>query len=173
MCADQGVLNGIAADVFYGASLTCKDSFLVGWGGASDQEDIGCPVLMSGCPGSTLKLQGCTVQLHPDSTHPKPAVILMATDHASITASGCKFIGPAPGSQSREHGAAAALEQAAIALVSAAACILSQHPGYRRSCNHFQTCVDFKCVHMLMHLVDRAPTQPGCRQSFVTLMYLT
>jgi hypothetical protein len=91
----------------------------VGWGGAAVEDDISCPVLAADCPGSALQLQGCTVQLHPDSSHSQPTLILMARDHASITASSCKLIGPAPGSTSMAVMAVAGAH-AAIALVSAA-----------------------------------------------------
>jgi hypothetical protein len=45
-------------------------------------------------------------------------LIMVADSHASITASGCKLIGPAPGS-TPEAGITSALLNATIALVSA------------------------------------------------------
>jgi hypothetical protein len=121
----QGGLNAMAADVLSGASLTCKESMLVGWGGATDEDMVTCPVLRAEEPGSILKLQGCSVWLHPDSTHPLPAVILLAMDQASIRASGCKLTGPAPGSSPAKAVGAGADTHATIALVSAAASALS------------------------------------------------
>jgi hypothetical protein len=114
----QDGLGGPAADAATTASLTCKDSLLLGWGGASDQDYTSCPVVRVDGPGSTLQLQGCTVQLHPDSKHTRLAAILMATDHASATASSCKLVGPAQGSLPAAAVAAAGID-ATIALVSA------------------------------------------------------
>jgi hypothetical protein len=119
--SDQGGLGGLAADVFSGASLTCKDSVLVGWGGALEDDDISCPVLETMGRKATINVQRCTLQLHPDSTYLKPAIILRATEHASITATDCKLIGPAPGSSSGGETAATAETNATICLVSAAA----------------------------------------------------
>jgi hypothetical protein len=116
----QGGPGGLAADAVLGGSLTCKDSLLVGWGGARDQDDDSCPVVAAVCQGSTVQLQRCTMQLHPESTHSMMAVILDAMDHASIQASSCKLIGPAPGSAPETAVIASAGTQATIALVSAA-----------------------------------------------------
>jgi hypothetical protein len=121
---DQGGLGGLAADASTGASLTCKDSLLVGWGGASDQDDICCPILETQHSGSTLKVEGCTLQLHPDSRYSKPAVILRATDHASIRASGCRLVGPTPGNSSTMIVAAMAEAHGTIALVGTPASML-------------------------------------------------
>jgi hypothetical protein len=119
--SDQGGLGGLAADVFSGSCLTCKDSVLVGWGGALEDDDISCPVLEAQHPGSTINVERCTLQLHPDSTYSKPAIILRATEHASVTAADCKLIGPAPANSSGTMDTAAFAEShATICLVSAA-----------------------------------------------------
>jgi hypothetical protein len=115
----QGGLGGLAAETKSGAALTCKDSWLVGWGGAFDEDTLSCPVVAADGPRSALQLQGCTVQLHPDSTHSRPAILMCARGHASITATGCKLIGPAPGSTS-EARLTSAEAHSTIALVSAA-----------------------------------------------------
>jgi hypothetical protein len=118
---EQGGLGGLAADVSSGACLTCKDSVLVSWGGALEGEVISCPVLMAQHSGSTLSVQGCTVQLHPDSSHLKTPILLRAMEHGNIRASGCKLVGPAPGSAPGKIVAAEADTHGVIALVSAAA----------------------------------------------------
>jgi hypothetical protein len=123
---DQGGLGAEAADVCSGASLTCKDSLLVSWGGATDVDNTSCPVLAASGPGSVLQLQKCTLQLHPDSVHPEPAMIFYARDYASVTASGCKLVGPAPGSTSEITSAAGAEAHATVVLVSATMFRMSQ-----------------------------------------------
>jgi hypothetical protein len=101
--------------------LTCKDSVLVGWGGALEGDNISCPVLEAQHPGSTINVERCTLQLHPDSTYPKLAIILKAAQRASIIATDCKLVGPAPGNSSGRETAAFAETHATICLVSAAA----------------------------------------------------
>jgi hypothetical protein len=92
----------------------------VGWGGASGDLGLSCPVAEAEGAGSTLKLQGCTVQLHPDSSHPSPVVVLHASRHASLTASGCKLAGPAQGKSMMKDIALAAGKYGDVSLVSAA-----------------------------------------------------
>jgi hypothetical protein len=102
-----------------GSGITCKDSMLVGWGGPSGNLGLSCPVAEAGGGGCTLKLQGCTVQLHPESSHPRAAIVLRATESASITATGCKLIGPAPGNSAMTDVALAAEQHGDVSLVSA------------------------------------------------------
>jgi hypothetical protein len=96
----QAGLGVQAADAYSGGSLSCKDSLLVGWGGVNDQGNISAPILEAAFTGSTMALQGCTLQLHPDSSYHMPANMMFARDDASITLSGCKLVGPAPGKSS-------------------------------------------------------------------------
>jgi hypothetical protein len=120
---EQGGPGGQAADVSSGASLTCKDSVLVGWGGALEDDIVSCPVLEVEDPGSSLKLQGCTVQLHPHSIQHRATILLRAMEHGTIRASGCKLVGPAPGSASGKSFATSVETHGVIALVSAAASV--------------------------------------------------
>jgi hypothetical protein len=126
---DQGGLGGLAADVFSGSCLTCKDSVLVGWGGILKDDGISCPLLQAGSCGTSVNVQQCTVQLHPDSTYPKPAVLLRATERASVTATDCKLTGPAPGNSSGMDTAATADTRAAICLVGGAAHVYGVQPA--------------------------------------------
>jgi hypothetical protein len=121
----QGGPGGAAA-LALGGALTCSDSVLVGWGGATeDRSDLiqalSCPVAEAGYMGATVKLQGCTVQLHPDSWNPEAALLLRSSHHASLTAAGCKLVGPAPGNAPPEHmnSVATAGANGALSLVSA------------------------------------------------------
>jgi hypothetical protein len=118
VCVHQGGLGGQAVDAIAGASVTCKDSLLVGWGGASDEDDICCPVVDASGAGSNMTVKGCTLQLHPNSRYPKIAVVVRAIDSGSATASDCKLIGPAPGSSSVVDMAAGGELNGAVALVS-------------------------------------------------------
>jgi hypothetical protein len=93
----QAGLNGYAAFSMGGGTLSCKNSLLVGWGGATDHEDdCSCPVVGADRQGSSLELEGCTIQLHPDSKHSLFTALLDASAHAQVKAVNCKFVGPVP-----------------------------------------------------------------------------
>jgi hypothetical protein len=101
--------NAYAALSINKGSLFCKDSLLVGWGGATDRQEqnMSCSVVTARENGSSLELEGCTIQLHPDSTHSLPTPLLAASGHAQVKAANCKFVGPAPGqSTAMSYGAA-------------------------------------------------------------------
>jgi hypothetical protein len=97
-------------------------------------DDISCPVLEVQDCGTTATVQRCTLQLHPDSTYVRPAIVLRATHRASITATDCKLVGPAPGNSSGIDTAATAEAHATICLVSAAAHVDGVQPANRGSC---------------------------------------
>jgi hypothetical protein len=123
----QGGLGALAAEAHQGASLTCKDSVLVGWGGAVEHINASCPLVSARSVGTSLKLQDCVVQFHPDSRHPKPVGLLRAVTQGSTTASGCKLVGPAPGSCSERMFAAAAEDHGAISMVSSCRQLMLGH----------------------------------------------
>jgi hypothetical protein len=116
-------LNGYAA-YSIGGSLSCKDSLLIGWGGATDkpQDNVSCPIVIVDKAGGSLDLERCTIQLHPDSTHVLNTYLMAARVDAEIKASNCKFVGPAPGKSSGkaygvsiQHNAAAAMVGGGVA----------------------------------------------------------
>jgi hypothetical protein len=96
--ATQAGVGTHAVMAMQGGSLTCKDSLLVGWGGAVDHPGaIGCSVAMA-THNASLDLEACTLRLHPDSTHLVPTPVLFAKQHAHAKATDCKLVGPWPGS---------------------------------------------------------------------------
>jgi hypothetical protein len=92
----QAGLNQPAAEVSDKAQLTCKDSLLVGWGGATDQDDSSCSIVRAFDQGTSLVLEGCTLQYHPDSKHSLSFYMVKAFDHAHVSLSQCRLVGPAP-----------------------------------------------------------------------------
>jgi hypothetical protein len=96
------------------AHLTCKDSLLVGWGGATDQHlESSCVVCVS--DQGVAALEGCTLQYHPDSKHvpvvltrhgqgcsveglpdnPLPSSLVVADQHCHVDLLKCQLVGPA------------------------------------------------------------------------------
>jgi hypothetical protein len=119
----QGGPNAYAAYSNKG-TLCCKDSLLVGWGGATDQlrDNTSCPVAAVMDAGSSLELDGCTIQLHPDSTHSLTTSLLGAVAHAQVKAVNCKFVGPAPGQSPAKSYGAFLQQDASGTLVGVAVC---------------------------------------------------
>jgi hypothetical protein len=117
--------NGYAAFCMNSGSLTCKDSLLVGWGGATDraEDNIGCPVTGSVKQGS-LSLEGCTIQLHPDSTHVLDSLLMGSSVDGQVKATSCRFVGPAPGRSSGATTGVAVQHKAHGNLVGAAVSLL-------------------------------------------------
>jgi hypothetical protein len=101
-------------------SLTCKDTLLVGWGGATDSPDnnMSCPVAGVHHKGSSLELEGCTLQLHPESTHVLNTTLVAAASHAQVKGVSCKFVGPAPESSTARDYGVIAQQNATVGLVS-------------------------------------------------------
>jgi hypothetical protein len=99
--------------------MSCKDSLLVGWGGATDgvDDNISCPLVVVDDEDSSLELEGCTLQLHPDSTHSLPATLLGGRMSSQVKAVNCKLVGPAPGSSSAEVVGVLTQQHAAATLV--------------------------------------------------------
>jgi hypothetical protein len=101
LAALQAGCNAAAVHVLGRGSVTCRDTVLVGWGGATDEdaeERASCPVAGVEEKSTRLELEGCTLQLHPDSTHVLPTSLLCARRHGRIQAANCRMVGPAPGS---------------------------------------------------------------------------
>jgi hypothetical protein len=111
--------NAVAASSTNKGSLTCHDSLLVGWGGATDRQEhnMSSPVATVMETGSSLELERCTIQLHPDSTHSLPTPLLAASGHAQVKAVSCKFVGPAPGQSTAKAVGAALQDNASGTLV--------------------------------------------------------
>jgi hypothetical protein len=111
--AVQAGLNGYAAFSMGGGTLSCKNSLLVGWGGFTEYEDdCSCPIAGAARQGSSLVLDGCTIQLHPDSKHSLFTSLLGAAIHAQVKAVNCKFVGAVP-SNCRGRADAAVLQEGA------------------------------------------------------------
>jgi hypothetical protein len=98
--------------VWQKAQLTCKDSLLVGWGGATDQDSESSSVINVSGRG-VAACEGCTLQYHPDSQHmptvmfqegsyvqgqpdnPMPSSLVVADEHGHVDLSQCQLVGPA------------------------------------------------------------------------------
>jgi hypothetical protein len=109
----QAGLNQPAAAVCDKAQLTCKDSLLVGWGGATDQDFESASVVLALGQGAAVSLEGCTLQYHPDSQHtptvlahqglavagrpgdPLPGSLVVADWHVRVDLTQCQLVGPA------------------------------------------------------------------------------
>jgi hypothetical protein len=97
--------NQAVAVVDKKAQLTCKDSLLVGWGGATDQYIDNCHIDWACDRGTSAELQGCTLQYHPDSRHSRSFCLVVAVDQSHVSLSHCPLVGPAPGDAvSRGYG---------------------------------------------------------------------
>jgi hypothetical protein len=96
-CSLQAGHNQPAAQALQRGQLTCKDSLLVGWGGAADQDMNSCPVVLASNQGTSVKVQGCTLQYHPDSKHTLDTFVVLARLDARMALSQCRLVGPAPG----------------------------------------------------------------------------
>jgi hypothetical protein len=131
--------------VWQKAQLTCKDSLLVGWGGATDQDCDSASVVHVSDQGAAASFEGCTLQYHEDSQHmplvltghgcakgspdnPMPSSMVVADQHGHLDMSQCHLVGPAGGT----FGSAAltglgvrAGRHATITLVSV--CLISLH----------------------------------------------
>jgi hypothetical protein len=96
-CTLQAGLNQPAARAVRQGQLTCKDSLLVGWGGAADHDTGSCPIVGAVESGTSVEMQGCTLQYHPDSKHTLDTSLLMVANSAQVALSQCRLVGPAPG----------------------------------------------------------------------------
>jgi hypothetical protein len=116
----QAGLNAYAALASGKGSLTCKDTLLVGWGGATDnpQDNTSCSVAGAYEESTRLELEGCTLQLHPDSTHSLNTSLLHAHGHAQVQAVNCKLVGAAPGNCEVKQYGVMAQGSATVNLVS-------------------------------------------------------
>jgi hypothetical protein len=113
----QAGLNQAVAYVYNKAQVTCKDSLLVGWGGATDQDDYSCPIVMAAEQGTSVKMQGCTLHYHPDSKHTLDAYLLLADKGAHAVLSQCRLVGPAPANASGTRPCIAAIQKGTATLV--------------------------------------------------------
>jgi hypothetical protein len=113
----QAGLNQPAAGVSDKAQLTCKDSLLVGWGGATDQDANRCNVVHTYGPGTSVVLEGCTLQYHPDSMHSLWTALVVAIERSHVSLSQCRLVGPAPGTASDTGFGVRAEQDATITLV--------------------------------------------------------
>jgi hypothetical protein len=89
----------------------------VGWGGATDQDRAkSCAIVEAADQGSTVKMQGCTLQYHLDSKHALgiDVVLVGRSSHAAL--SQCRLVGPAPGNASNNTCGIAAIQQATATL---------------------------------------------------------
>jgi hypothetical protein len=110
----QAGLNQPATLVRDQAQLTCKDSLLVGWGGATDQDIDSASIVYVSDQGAAASFEGCTLQYHPDSQHmplvltgqgcttsspdtPLPSSLVVTEQHGRVDMSQCQLVGPAGG----------------------------------------------------------------------------
>jgi hypothetical protein len=96
-CFLQAGLNQPAPQMNERGQLTCKDSLLVGWGGATEFNHSSCAIIGASRQGTSLKVQGCTLSYHPDSKHTREAHVLLVAESAHAALSQCRLIAPAPG----------------------------------------------------------------------------
>jgi hypothetical protein len=107
----QAGLNQPVTFVRNTAQLVCKDSLLVGWGGATDQDSESSSVVHVSDQGAAAIIEGCTLQYHPDSKHmptvlthhgcakaspdnPLPGSLVVADEHGHVDLSECQLVGP-------------------------------------------------------------------------------
>jgi hypothetical protein len=127
MCFAQAGLNQSAAVANGQGQLTCKDSLLVGWGGAADVHDHSCSIVSATNQGTSVKVQGCTLQYHPDSKHTLDSFVVVATESAHAGLSQCQLVGPAPGDTTGRRfgiGAIAGGTATLVRMLSNGACLL-------------------------------------------------
>jgi hypothetical protein len=117
MCCFQAGLNQPAAVANRQGQLTCKDSLLVGCGGAADDDDHSCPIVLVYDQGTSVKMQGCTLQYHPDSKHTLDSFVVAAAESAHAALSQCRLVGPAPGNTTGSRSGIAAIQQGTATLV--------------------------------------------------------
>jgi hypothetical protein len=112
--------GGHAAQTQDKGRLTISGSLLVAWGGATDQDKLTCPVVLARGRGTQMQLERCTLQMHPDSTHPLRTALVVAVDYPHVKLADCKLIGPTPGHSEIRAFAACANHHATVTLVSMA-----------------------------------------------------
>jgi hypothetical protein len=113
----QAGLNQAVANVYKKGQLTCKDSLLVGWGGATDVYDTSCGIIYAINQGTSVELHGCTLQYHPNSKHLLPTYLMVIALSAHASLSQCLLVGPAPEHAASSTAAATVAPEATLRLV--------------------------------------------------------
>jgi hypothetical protein len=126
MCSLQAGLNQAAAIVGLKGQLTCKDSLLVGWGGATDQDQSSCHIVCAAMPGSLIKMQRCTLQYHPDSKHTLGSDVVLVSECGHVALSQCRLIGPAPGNASPMRAGIGAMRGGTATMVRSTVAFVAQ-----------------------------------------------
>jgi hypothetical protein len=87
-----------------GSSPARTPCWLIGWGGATDAQANSCAVVTATDQGTSVKMQGCTLQFHSDSKHTLENYLVLVVTSAHVALYECGLVAAAPGNTTVEAG---------------------------------------------------------------------